>query len=72
MKRQKRDVVVTCSQEEGAVPRVADDLRKVGFEVESVLEFAGSVVGKWDEELDSLRQIPGVAAVEESQENYPL
>lgn len=66
-----REVIVTCSDEEGSVERVADVLRDRGFEIESVLRFAGSVVGRWAEALELLREIPGVTAVEEAEEKYP-
>jgi len=66
-----REVIVTCSDDEGSVERVAEVLRDRGFEVESVLRFAGSVVGRWAETLEALREIPGVTAVEESEEKFP-
>ena len=70
MKKQMRDVIVTCAEDDGCVSRVAGSLRKMGFQVESVLELAGNVVGKWDDELDPLRKLPGVTAVEESEEKF--
>lgn len=66
----KRSVVVTCADREGAVTEVAEHLRKLGFEVQYVLESAGSVVGDWTDGLDALREIPGVDDVEESEEKY--
>ena len=71
MKRKSRSVIVTCSDEDDAATKVASRLEKIGFHVDSVLEFAGSVVGEWDDELARLREVPGVVAAEESEEKYP-
>ena len=66
-----KKVVVTCSIDEGSVKRVEEQLRDVGFEVEKVLEFTGNIVGFWSKPLESLRKLPEVDAVEESEMNYP-
>lgn len=71
MSQKKKEVIVTCNQAEGSVRRVAEELRGVGFEVDSVLEFAGSISGKWSDSLEKLRKIPEVVAVEESKTMYP-
>ena len=48
--------------------RIAEDL---GFEVGQVLEFAGSIVGRWGESLETLRKLPEVDAVKKSETKYP-
>ena len=72
MSEKMRPVIVTCSDTKGAVSQVEGRLREIGFQVESVLQYAGSVVGSWAGPLGSLRSIPGVEAVEESEERFPL
>ncbi|MEM6469018.1 MAG: hypothetical protein AAF802_05565 [Planctomycetota bacterium] len=67
----KREIVVTCSEDEGSVTRVADRLREVGFEIGNVLEFAGSISGSWSDSLDKLRELPEVDAVEVSETKHP-
>lgn len=68
----KKSIIVTCSLDEGSVAKVAEELRKTnGFEVESVLEFAGSVTGFWEGSTKDLKKIPGVVDVSESEEKYP-
>jgi len=69
--QKKRTVIVTCSLDEGSVNKVAESLRSTaGFEVENVLEMAGSVVGQWEGNVASLRKIPGVIDVSESEEKF--
>lgn len=36
-----------------------------------LLEFAGSITGRWARDCDTLLEIPGVAAVEDGEENFP-
>ena len=70
-KKGMRPVIVTCAADDDCVEHVAERLREVGFHVDSVLEFAGSVLGEWAHDLEELRNIPGVAAGAESEEKYP-
>ena len=70
--RGTRPVIVTCRDGSESAAQVARRLEELGFTVESVLEFAGSVVGGWPGDLDRLRKVPGVLAVEESGEQFPL
>ncbi len=67
----EREVVVTCSTKEGSLARVEKRLRDVGFHVDNVLKFTGSIVGRWSDSLDELRELPEVDAVEESEMKYP-
>lgn len=72
MLQNKRAVTVVCSDQPGSVAKVAERLRDIGFDVEQELEFAGSVIGQWGDDLTILEKIPGVLAAEESEEKYPL
>jgi hypothetical protein len=66
-----KEIVVTCNLNEGSVTRVEKRLRDLGFKIDSVLEFAGSITGRWEDSLETLRKIPEVDAVEESEMKYP-
>ena len=72
MRKKKRAVTVVCVEQPGSVSAVATKLRNIGFIVDQELEFAGSVIGQWDDDLQKLEDIPGVLVVEESEENFPL
>lgn len=67
----KKELVVTCNMKEGSVARVEKRLRDIGFEIDNVLEFAGSIVGRTAMPVEKLRKIPEVDAVEESEMKYP-
>lgn len=69
---EQRTVIVTCRPEEGSIQRVRIELEALGFQVEEVLEFAGSILGSWDKSPELLEQIDGVDAVEFSAVSYPL
>lgn len=68
---EKKDIVVTCNTKEGSVTRVEQRLRDIGFEIDNVLEFAGSIVGRWGNSLETLRELPEVDDVAESEMKYP-
>ena len=67
----QKELVVTCSVAEGSVQRVEQRLREIGFQIDQVLNFAGSITGRCDKPLETLREIPEVDAVEESEMNFP-
>jgi hypothetical protein len=53
---------------DGRVAAVAEQLRQAGFEVTQQLETIGVIIGAADDGLVSqLRDLPGVAAIEEEQ-----
>ena len=67
----QKEIVVTCSIEDGSVARVEKRLRDVGFEIDNILEFTGSIVGRWNKPLKVLRELPEVDAAEESEMSGP-
>lgn len=67
----QKDLIITCSLNDGSVERVTKRLQDVGFEIDKVLKFAGSIIGRCDKPVNELRNIEEVAAVEESEEKYP-
>lgn len=69
---ERRTVIVTCSPEEGAVWRVSIELEALGFQVDEILEFAGSILGSWNQALELLENIDGVDAVDLSETVHPL
>ena len=69
---EEAQVIVSVDMAEGAVQRVEHRLRDAGFEIDSVMEFTGVIAGRWNGELDTLRALPEVVAVEMSEENFPM
>ena len=67
-----RTVIVTCSLDSGSVERVEKRLSEAGFEVHKILEFAGSITGIWNRDLEELRAIDEVDAAEDSQMLYSI
>jgi hypothetical protein len=61
-------VIVTLSDEACAeLDTKKKELEEAGLEIEQVLDFIGQIVGTWrPDDLEPLRQIKGVADVEES------
>lgn len=68
---QPQTIIVTCNLAEGSVERVREKLVSAGFQIEHVLEFAGSIVGTWNKSLEELQSIDEVDAVELSEMKHP-
>jgi len=67
---EKSTYIITCSLEEGSVERVRTRLEEIGFSIDEVLEFAGSITGTWLKPIDELQKIEEVDAVELSQTSF--
>lgn len=57
----ERSTWIVTAKREAPLRKLADELEKLGFEVHSILEEVGSIVGTIDSKLaDRIRQLPGV------------
>ncbi len=67
---EQKEIIVVCDFVEGSVARVEQRLREIGFKVEKVLNSTGSIIGFWDKSLLTLRELPEVVDVSESETKF--